>query len=1598
MADPVIHHDFIDGTNKGTGGSAHDLQNTGSLTFDTTNKVSGTSSVSVTGASANAGDCPQFPFNTGVNGLHTMCFWMRFTAETSVLRYLFTTTTSAADKQHLNSDTLRTFVTGSYNSTANIRFGTWSALNNTNFLETNVSPPYNDFSTTGYCDGNWHHFVMVSNNSGAANSYDLYLDNVLAATNMGVNSSNGADRFMFLGGSAWSGSSLGNNQGITGNVDDFRLYDYVLDSTAISGLYISGLISSGSSVAELLALGLNLADLIAGGVTIAELIGNYTYAQLRAAGVSITAFIDEGVSNANMLAAGFTQVDIDIALTNIKIHTAFTISDGTNSSVFATTDAVYTPTTFAAKLTTDLGYTVTAGGDLTTTDSTPYYRIYLQFANAVTLTNMPKDIFNIPFSNFSVKAGGQVNLRNVNLDAPMTINTSYEKTYTFGQVSDPIIGANAGDGLGSCSMSADGTIIAVGEYGYDSNKGRAAMYKYSGGSWVKMGAYIDGTVAGGIFGYAISLSEDGSIVVIGGANSNSNIGLIRTFQYSTPGIIGGSWTQIGENIDGDNADDYFGYNVAISNDGSIVAAGAYKAKLGGTTTNGTVKIYQYKIPTGTEWTSGNVIKGTDTNQVAGKLYWTQLGTDINGDHNGEMSGFVVSLNGNGNIVSIGSPYYSGDNGRIRVFQYIEGSWSPLGGNISSNTGGRSSYTSLSDDGKFCAVGTLRHSGDSGMVQVYEYSTPGTVGGVWNKIGGDMVADSVARMSEVAINGDGTLLVVGGYYSNNYTGAINIWQYDGSSWTRIKSMAGPNAGSRFGISTAISRDGSLVIVGANGYDVAGTEGQGAVYVYQVPVTLPKINTSTIPAGNNFINNFVNTLDTDLAGLTLLTNTFDYTLSYDETNNHIEFVGLAQDISMSITSTDTTIFDTSITEITTTANTLPFLTYGQPDPTIKDYSDNGITTGEFVSNGYTIPQLYKEGVIPDWTFDTDANHFDQSYVKDFIDISGSLALRENASLTVNGNIETKGNITIKNPIMEADLSLNHNMVVVGDISMNGNVTVGDVSMNGYVVDCSFTFDSIPENAFIGTIPSPDYAQPTIVYEKGFDTTADVSMNGNVQISKLKVDGNIEFSDGTTMNTYDNNIDYMNINQQYSILNKPVINIPYNFTTNTVGSNHPSFGTIKISSDGSIVVVQIGTSFPNLTSSSVNYNYAGFGLLISRDSGATWNLTKMPDASDGHVTKDNNHHGLNMSIDGKHMTCITGRILNKPDNNQYVWFSHDYGVTWTQGIISPTTHASRILLNACISDDGVHIYVTSYEENVVHQSHDSGSTWTSVAASGRSSASGTMLCTSTGQKVIYSTNASSLGISTNYGESFQSLTLGGNSVAIVANADFTRMLVNTNGWNRVWICDGDFADINNWTEYNQTFDLTGNYRPRRGMVASPNCKHIMIHTETSTNKRTVSDDYGVTWSNVDLPDPGTNSYYSMAISDTGKFFYLDSGLQHINMINLPPFKDSTFTSLDISGNLTAGSFSTSSDYRIKTDISKLDETVTLDNLRPVKYLQTLINKPQYGLIAHELQEYYPDLVVGEKDGEEWQRVNYTGLIALLINEIKQLKRELNELENSM
>ena len=108
---------------------------------------------------------------------------------------------------------------------------------------------------------------------------------------------------------------------------------------------------------------------------------------------------------------------------------------------------------------------------------------------------------------------------------------------------------------------------------------------------------------------------------------------------------------------------------------------------------------------------------------------------------------------------------------------------------------------------------------------------------------------------------------------------------------------------------------------------------------------------------------------------------------------------------------------------------------------------------------------------------------------------------------------------------------------------------------------------------------------------------------------------------------------------------------------------------------------------------------------------------------------------------------------------------------------------------------------------------------------------------------------------------------------------------------------------------------------------------------------------------------------------------------------------SSPNFTGQVTAvGGFVSGSDYRIKENIIQLDSSYTVDKLNPIKFTNKNTGKTDIGLIAHELQEFYPDLVTGEKDDEQLQTVNYQGLIGILIQEIKSLKQEVKELKEKV
>ena len=109
-------------------------------------------------------------------------------------------------------------------------------------------------------------------------------------------------------------------------------------------------------------------------------------------------------------------------------------------------------------------------------------------------------------------------------------------------------------------------------------------------------------------------------------------------------------------------------------------------------------------------------------------------------------------------------------------------------------------------------------------------------------------------------------------------------------------------------------------------------------------------------------------------------------------------------------------------------------------------------------------------------------------------------------------------------------------------------------------------------------------------------------------------------------------------------------------------------------------------------------------------------------------------------------------------------------------------------------------------------------------------------------------------------------------------------------------------------------------------------------------------------------------------------------------------TFSNINASGTVSANSFNTQSDYRIKENIKILNESHNVDNLIPITYFNKKTEKQDIGLLAHELQEQFPCLVTGEKDAEEFQTVNYSGLIPILIKEIQEVKKEIKLLKDNI
>jgi hypothetical protein len=102
----------------------------------------------------------------------------------------------------------------------------------------------------------------------------------------------------------------------------------------------------------------------------------------------------------------------------------------------------------------------------------------------------------------------------------------------------------------------------------------------------------------------------------------------------------------------------------------------------------------------------------------------------------------------------------------------------------------------------------------------------------------------------------------------------------------------------------------------------------------------------------------------------------------------------------------------------------------------------------------------------------------------------------------------------------------------------------------------------------------------------------------------------------------------------------------------------------------------------------------------------------------------------------------------------------------------------------------------------------------------------------------------------------------------------------------------------------------------------------------------------------------------------------------------------SVSVTGSLT--SYNVTSDYRLKQDFKSVNGLDIVNKIKVYDYEWKSDKTRMDGVLAHELAEVLPYAVTGVKDGEQMQSVDYSKIVPVMVQAIKELKAELDTLKN--
>lgn len=366
------------------------------------------------------------------------------------------------------------------------------------------------------------------------------------------------------------------------------------------------------------------------------------------------------------------------------------------------------------------------------------------------------------------------------------------------QIGEAIIGTNVGDQCGNAvSMSADGNIVAIASVENVDNgigAGHVRVFEWDGDNWIKVGWPLVGKKAQDKFGESISMSDDGLRLAVAAPSGGPKwiIGEVRVFEWD-----GDAWTQIGSDLAGVAQGDYFGFAISLSSDGSVMAISSQNDDDSGLVTlfnydgNDWVQLGESIIGEAPDDRSGrislsgdgqNIVIGASGNDGNGedaghvRVYelidgkWIQKGMDINGVAADDRFG-DNSISADGNIVAAGGVWNdtNGDeSGHVLVYKWDGTTWVQYGQELLGEAAGDyfGHPISLSADGNTMAVGATNNDANgssSGHVRLFSYTDS-----LWIQIGEDIDGEARGDFfgNGLSLSSQGNRVGIGAIFNDN----------------------------------------------------------------------------------------------------------------------------------------------------------------------------------------------------------------------------------------------------------------------------------------------------------------------------------------------------------------------------------------------------------------------------------------------------------------------------------------------------------------------------------------------------------------------------------------------------------------------------------------------------------------------------------------------------------------------------------------------------------------------------------------------------------------------------------------------------------------